>query len=299
LGDHDRRNQPSVEVNKSFDSTLVNGGTHSWQHWFVFTGPSASRLIETTPEYKQGLLDWIADGNSYWDYHRSTFAYSEDPSSPYYVDALSLFNVGLWESELSDVEDFSLNPQYMALRACAMNSLLHHAQNFCPICAQSILDHLALANGEVFDVAAFQAASGAYVEFQGVNGTICNAPQIPEGIELQGLLEVNGNSIPVSDINCFDSEDSVLYRVCRVDISSLVNSGQAATVVFNQQQADSHDTRLWLPGLQIVNSRGARYSMQPAGQAVIDRLQQKHAPECDYEFWDLVEGDLSISIVPN
>ncbi len=300
LGDHERRQQAANQVNKSFDSTLVAGGSHAWQPWFVFNGPAASRLMETTPQYKAGLLDWIANGNEKWQYHRSAFAYSEDPSSPYYVDALSLLNVGLWESELSDVEDFSLYPQYSALRACAMNSLLHHAQIFCPICSQSILAHLAQASGETFDIAAFQSASGAQVEFQAVNSSICGQDAISNGIDLEGLLSVNGNDIPLSDISCYDSHDlGYLFRVCRADISALVSTGQTATVAFRQRPAGSGDTRLWLPGLQIVNARGARYPMQPAAQPVVDRLHQKHAPECDYEFWNLEEGDLLLSFEPN
>jgi hypothetical protein len=84
-----------------------------------------------------------------------------------------------------------------------------------------------------------------------------------------------------------------------VDLTALVSPGAQATVVFNQQPILAGETHLWLPGLQILNRKGARYPVQPAGAALVDRLRQKYAPQCDYEFWDLAEGDFTIIFTPN
>ena len=306
LGDHDRHNQPSNSINKSFDGTLIATGNHAWQHWFVFSGPAASRLVELSPSYRDGLVTWIAAGNDQYSYYRSHFPYSEAPTSPYYVSALSLFNVGLWESELSDVSDLNADRQFTALRACGMNSLLYHAPLFCPICSEVIVKHLQTAAGIVdenagqpFDIAAFQTAPGAFLEFQLKNRKVCDDIDFPPPINLENLIAINGQTVPTTAISVYESEHSTLNLVGRLDIGPWVAPGLMATVVFHERPATDGETRLWLAGLQIVNGKGARYPMQPVGQPLIDRLNQKHAPECDYEYWDLVEGDLTLTFTPN
>lgn len=306
LGDHERRNQPSNNINKSFDATLAPMGNHAWQHWFVFGGPAQSRLLEVSNGYRNGLIDWVADGNENYAYHRSHFAYSEDSNSPYYVDALSLFNVGLWESELTDVDDLSSAPQFTALRACAMNSLLHHAQLFCPVCSETIVSHLQSAAGIVdesdgrpFDVAAFQSAPGSYLEFQLKNAMVCDDVDFPPPLNLEDLVVVNGHTMSATQISVYESEDSALYLIGRIDIDPWVTPGSPATITFKQRNVGGGETRIWLPSIQVVNGQGARYPMQPVGQMLIARLHQKHAPECDYEYWDLAEGNLTLTFTPN
>lgn len=306
LGDHERRNQPSNNVNKSFDGILTAAGSHAWQHWFVFDGPAPSRLVELSPAYRDGLVAWIAAGNDKWNYHWSHFPYSEDPASPYYVSALSLFNVSLWESELSDVEDFAADQQFTALRACSMNSLLHHAQLFCPICSEVIVKHLQTAAGIVddiagqpFDVVEFQGASGAFLEFQLKNLQVCGEVDFPPSLNVVNLIEVNGQALPTTAISVYESADYALHHIGRVNIGPWIAPGLPATVVFRERPTTDGETHLWLPGIQIVNAKGARYPMQPVGQPLIDRLNQKHAPECDYEYWDLSEGALTVTFTPN
>ena len=306
LGDHDRHNQPSNYINKSLDGTLIATGNHAWQHWFVFSGPAASRLVELSPSYRDGLDAWVAGGNDPSSYHRSHFPYSEDPTSPFYVDALSLLNVGLWESELSDVSDLNANRQFTALRACGMNSLLHQAQLFCPICSELIVKHLQTAagivdenDGQPFDVAAFQTAPGAFLEFQVKNEKVCDDVDFPPPLNLENLITVNGHTVSTTEISIYESERYVLHLIGRVEISPWVAPGLPATVVFQERPAADGETRLWLPSVQIVNGKGARYPVQPVGQLLIDRLNQKHAPECDYEYWDLAEGDLTLTFTPN
>jgi hypothetical protein len=305
MGDHDRHNQSGKNVNKSFDSILDEMGAHNWQHWFVFEGPAKSRLIEVTDDYRTGLIEWVNSGEDKYRYHTTHFAYSEDPDSPHYVDALSLFNVGLWESELTDVEDLNSSKQYSALRACAMNSMLHHAQIFCPVCSEIIVKTLQKAAGIVdedagifFDVAAFQRAPGVYLEFQARNKKICGAEDFPPAINPENLVEVNGHTIATSDISSYESEDWAVHLISRIDITPWVTPGTPATVIFKQRSPEDEETRIWLPGVQIVNERGARYPVQPVGEALIQRLHEKHAPECDYEYWDLSEGDLTLTFQP-
>lgn len=305
LGDHDYHDQPFKNVNKSFDATLSPNGAHSWQPWFVFTGPAASRRLETTSAYRNGLPDWVSGGNSMYTYWYSHFPYSEDPGSAQYVDALALLNVGLWESELSNVPDLNTNRQYTPLRACAMYSLNHHAQMLCPVCAQVMVEHLQTAAGIVdanagrpFDWAGYQNARGAFLEFQFQNGPVCGESAAPRPLDLNGLLTVNGVPVPASNILTFDSEDYYLYGLARVDLGAFVNSGIPATVAFKQQPSAAGETHLWLPGLQVLNGRGARYPVQPGEAALATRLHQKHAPDCDYEYWNLAEGDFSVTFTP-
>jgi hypothetical protein len=307
LGDHDYHNQIALNANKSFDSNLTPTGQHAWQHWFVFVGPAASRLIQLTDAYRQGLINWIANGNSGATYWIENFPYSDDPNSPHYVDALSLFNVGLWESELSDVPDLRLNQQYTALRACAMNSLTRHVQIFCPVCSEIIVKHLQTVAGIVnesagrpFDAIAFQGAPGAFLEFQFKNYILTpNGPQSPPALNLENLVIVNGHTVPVGNIFTYESDDYTLHLIGRVDLNQWVTPGVPATVVFRNPSPPSQETRIWIPSIQILNSKGARYPMQPMGEALIARLHQKHAPQYDYEFWDLSEGDLTITFTPN
>lgn len=306
LGDHERRNQPSTNNNKSFDRTFSAAGSHEWQHWFTFGGPAASRLIDVTDVYRVGLIDWVANGNDRYSYWASHFAYSEDPASPHYVDALSLFNVGLWESEYSDVADLSATPQYSALRACSMNSQIHHAQIYCPICSEIIVKHLQTVAGIVnesagrpFDVAAFQGAAGSYLEFQFKNAKVCNESNFPPLIDLENLIVVNGHTIATSDIFTYESEDFILHLIGRIDLSPWVTPGLPATVTFRQRSSTDGETHLWIPGIQIVNGKGARYPMQPLGTSLIERLHQKHAPECDYEYWNLADDDFVLTFTPN
>jgi hypothetical protein len=37
--------------------------------------------------------------------------------------------------------------------------------------------------------------------------------------------------------------------------------------------------------------------MYPVGEELITRLHQKHAPQCNYEYWDLSEGDFVITFL--
>ena len=306
LGDHDRHSQPSNYINKSLDGTLIATGDHAWQHWFVFSGPAASRLVELSPNYRNGLATWIADGNDPFSYHLSHFPYSDDPTSPHYVSALSLFNVGLWESELSDVSDLNADRQFTALRACGMNSLLHHAPLFCPICSEVIVRYLQTAAGIVdedanqpFDVTAFQTAPGAFLEFQLKNRKVCDDIDYPPPFNLENLIAVNGQTVPTTAISVYEFEHNALNLIGRVDIEPWVAPGLPAIVVFQERPATNGETRLWLASVQFVNGKGARYPMQPVGQPLIDRLNQKHAPECDYEYWDLADGDLTLTFSPN
>jgi hypothetical protein len=306
LGDHERHNQPFQNVNKSFDPTLTPGGTHAWQPWFVFAGPAPSRLMAVTDAYRDGLQAWIDGGNSYYNYWPTHFAYSENPASANYVDALALLNVGLWESELSDVPNLNTNRQYAPLRACAMYSQIHHAQGLCPVCAQIMVEHLQTAAGIVdpgagrpFDWAAYQHAGGAFLEFQYQNGPVCGELVTPLPLNLNGLLTVNGIPVPSTSIFTYSSEDYYLFGLARVDLTPFVTSGTLATVVFNQQSVEAGETHLWLPGMHVVNGKGARYPVQPNGAALVDRLHQKHAPQCDYEYWDLAEADFRIVFTPN
>jgi hypothetical protein len=304
LGDHDRHNQ-FQNANKSFDGTLSPSGTHAWQPWFVFTGPARSRLMESSDAYRDGLPAWIAAGNSQYTYWNNHFPYSEDPVSIHYVDALALLNVGLWESEMSDVPDLNTNRHYAPLRACAMYSMTHHAQGLCPVCAQVMLEHLQTVAGIVdagagrpFDWEAYQGAGGAFLEFQCQNGPVCAELGVPPPLNLDGLLTVNGAPVPASGIFTCGSEDYYDYGIARVDLTPFVSSGAPATVVFKQQPAAAGETHLWLPGLHLLNGQGARYPVQPEGAALVDRLHQKHAPQCDYEYWDLAEDDFRVTFTP-
>jgi hypothetical protein len=305
LGDHDYRNQPFNTVNKSFDRSFSATGSHAWQHWFVFSGSAPSRLIEVTDAYRSGLISWSNSGQDIRNYHTTHFAYSEDPGSEHYVDALSLFNVGLWESELSDVPDLRASPLYSALRACGMNSLLHHARILCPICSEKIIEHLQMAAGIVdesaghpFDVMGFRKASGSYLEFQGRNDKVCNDATFPPPIGLDGLVMVNGHTFAPGDISCHAVEYNAFYQVCRVNITNWVTPGVQSTVVFKGSSAPAGDARIWLPGIQLVNGKGARYPVQPQGTALVQKLHEKHTPECDYEYWDVRQGDLTLTFVP-
>jgi hypothetical protein len=302
LGDHERRNQSSRHgINKSFDRTFSETGSHDWQHWFVFGGPAESRLIEVTDEYRNGLINWVANGNDKYAYHRSNFAYSEDPTSNHYIDALSLFSVGLWESELTDVEDLSATPQYTALRACFMNSLLHHAQIFCPICSEIIVKHLQTVSGIVnenaghpFDSIAFKEENGAYLEFQLKNRKVCDDENFPPSIDIEDFIVINENTVGTDEISIYESEDYALHLIGRIDLSTWIYPDSPDTITFKKRPSTDSETHLWIPGIQIVNKNGARYPMYPVGEELITRLHQNHAPQCDYEYWDLSEGYIQI-----
>lgn len=127
---------------------------------------------------------------------------------------------------------------------------------------------------------------------------MCSESGAQPPLNLSGLLTVNGYPVPTASILTYASEDYYVYGLARVNLEPFVNSGTPATVVFRQQPAAAKETHLWLPGLQILNGKGARYPVQPDGPTLLDRLHQKHAPQCDYEYWDLAEGDLRITFTP-
>jgi hypothetical protein len=115
-------------------------------------------------------------------------------------------------------------------------------------------------------------------------------------------VEINGTAVPTSAIETHESEDpahGVPHLVGRVDLGKLVTPGVSATLVFKQRNAADDETDLWIPGIQMTNDRGARYPVDPVGSGLITLLHQKHAPECDYDYFDLATGDLTLSFTPN
>lgn len=307
LGDHERRNQAGQNVNKSFDRSLDPAGTHAWQSWFVFDGPSSSRLVEVTEAYRNGLLAWVAAGNDPYPY--SAAPYSDDPTSPHYVDARSLFQVGLVESHLPDVPDLSASPLYRPLRCCFMNSLLEQSATFCPICSQAILQHLSTIAGVPFSATGFQGAPGTYLEFQ-INNDPCVGTEPALAFDLNDLVRIGNHVLSPADFAVYQATSAresipALYHA-RADLGQWVAAGSMATLTF--QRRSTGQVQLWIPGIQVVNGKGARCSLQPAdvtlqsGERLLDRLHAKHYSgvwdNCAYQYWDLSEGDLTLTFTP-
>ncbi|MBZ5497654.1 MAG: M64 family metallopeptidase [Acidobacteriia bacterium] len=310
LGDHDLHDNRFKIINKTFDGTFSSTGAHAWQDWFVFgTTPTASRKIPVTDAYRTGLLAWVNAGNTPGSY--AGFPYSTDPTSPSYVDALSLFQVGLWESELPDIADLAADPMFTALRACLMNSQDHHSHALCPICSRVIVEHLHTVAGMPFVLRDYQNTPKAFLEFQSRNQRACGTSTRPDALDLNGLVVVNGHPIAASEFMTYQADTLELVYVSRMDLTPWVTVGTPATIEFKRRSLG--ETRIWIPGIQVLNGRGARYSTQPvdiilpSGESLVTRLHDKHptsrsvlnALGCDYEYWDLAEGDFALRFMPH
>jgi hypothetical protein len=308
FGDHELRANHLKIVNKSFDKTFSPTGNHAWQDWFVFSGTAPSRFIPVTDQFRAGVLAWVTAGNTPRSYQG--FPYSTDPTSPSYVDALSLFQVGLWESDMADVADLNADPLYTALRSCHMQSQIHQGTQFCPICSRVIVEYLSSIAGVPFTIGGFQNAPGAYLEFQSRNQTYCDGSVASAPFSLDNLVAVNGHDLSASDFFVYQSDDTSLRFVARANLTPWVTAGSPATIVFKQRSAG--ETRLWIPSIQVLNGKGARLPLHPAqttlpsGKTLVARLHEMHPATqseayfgCGYEFWQLSEGDLTLTCVPH
>ena len=180
-----------------------------------------------------------------------------------------------------------------------MYSQYHHGVFFCPVCARIITERLRTVANQSFDLPTYLSAPGAHLEFQLRGRPICDDPGFPPAIDLAGLIEINGNAVPVDSVDLYESEHFAISLLGRLNLDPWITPGSPATVVFKRRPSSDGETDLWIPGIQIVNDEGARYFMHPTGAALIQQLHGKHAPECDYEHWDLADGDLTLVFTPN
>jgi hypothetical protein len=288
VGDHEIYNQ-GQNVNKSFDGRMSATASppHAWQDWFTFTSPAVSRLIPVTAAFR-------ADPNQP--------PYSSDPASPSFVSALDYLNSGLWESWRAS----GGSPlQYAMHHACMMNTNAPRTETFCPICSERVVSVLTTQAGGTFSRATLRAAAGAYLEFPLQTMSGCgneNATAI--NLNLTGLIRVRSGTgawttVPVSAIETYDvggQSDTSTADMGRVNLAPWITAGQVITVAFQPRTSSDPARFLYLPSIQVVNSKGARYSMQPTDTAIRNALTQKvYNVNCGHMHWDLAaNGELRL-----
>lgn len=298
LGDHDRRVQGFVAKNKTDDGSTPLTGSHPWEAWFADDPVVPSRRIPVSWAYRSGLQAWVADGHALADYSLYHAPYEPDPSSPFYVSALDLFNVNLWESPLPDVPDLDAEPLYFGVYACAMNSLWNNGHLFCPICSECVLKTLHDFRNTAFSVSDFQDDAGAILEIQLTHLNARSGSVTLETMGLDQAVRVNGVGVPVSAFTVYPSEHGGwVHHLARLDLSPWINPGESNQISFTRPSGGG--TSLWIPGLQVLNDRGARYPMWPVGPGCIERLHLLHPAQCDFGCWDLTQGDLTVEFRAN
>jgi len=233
--------------------------------------------------------------------------FSSNPSSASYVSALDLFNVGLWES--FDPYDWDFNSgtrQYQAVLSCAMNSRHYQNEELCPICAETIVSKLMSAQSQTFDRSAFQNAPGAWLELYGRNPSSCGNGDTDKDLNLEGLVQINGTVLGAAAFEKPERNGKQIGAsgsVVRVNLTPYVTRNSTATVTFRTRASSDPDRRLFLPGIQIVNGQGARYSVQPQSASLASALAAKaYGQDCAFFYWDLssgAEGQLSLTFVPH
>ena len=294
VGDHELYNQ-SDNVNKSFDGRVSATASppHAWQEWFNFASPAVSRLIPVTEAFR-------ADS--------SQPPYSPNPASPSFVSALDYLNPGLWESWRAGAT--ATTRQYTMLHACMMNTNAPRSEVYCPICSERIASVLETNAGRTFTRAAFRGAQGAYLEFPLQVMSACgNEVATPANLNLSGLIRVRSGSgawvtVPPSaiEVNDFGGiNDASSADMGRVNLGSWVTPGQVATVAFQTRSSGDPARFVYLPSVQVVNSKGARYPIEPADSTIASALQQKvYDVNCGHTHWDLAaNGELRLSFTPH
>lgn len=291
LGDHERFNQPSNYVNKSLDGRMspTADPPHAWQEWFTFTSPAVSRLIPVTDAFRA---------------NQNLPPYSSDPASASFVSALDYLNPGLWESwRFVDAN----TRQYAAHHTCMMNTNAPRTETFCPICSEIVTSVLTTQAGGSFSRAAFRGATGSYLEFplQSLSG--CGHEQSSDAsFNLTDLIRVRSGSgawttVPASAIEKYDTGGDLGHSdMGRVNLMPWLTPGQIATVAFQPRLSSDPGRFVYLPSVQLVNSKGARYAMQPADTAITNALLSKvYAANCDHMHWDLAaNGELRLTFMP-
>lgn len=293
LGDHERFNQPSNYVNKSFDGRMspTADPPHAWQEWFTFASPAMSRLIPVTDAFRA---------------NQNLPPYSSDPASASFVSALDYLNPGLWEGwRFVDVN----TRQYAPHHTCMMNTNAPRTETFCPICSERIASVLTTQAGGSFSRAAFRGAAGSYLDFPLQSMSGCGHEQTSDAsFNLTDLIRVRSGSgtwttIPASAIEKYDvggNTDRAYSDMGRVNLAPWLTPGQTATVAFQPRLSSDPGRFVYLPSVQVVNSKGARYSMQPADTAITNALLSKvYAVSCSHMHWDLAaNGELRLTFMP-
>ena len=188
-----------------------------------------------------------------------------------------------------------------------MNTNAPPTETFCPICSEIVASVLTTQAGGSFSRAAFRGATGSYLEFplQSLSG--CGHEQSSDmSFSLTDLIRVRSGSgawttVPVSAIEKYDIGSNFGHSdMARVNLTPWLSPGQIATVAFQPRLSSDPGRFVYLPSVEVVNSKGARYSMQPADTAITNALLSKvYAVNCDHMHWDLAaNGELRLTFMP-
>jgi len=298
LGDHDLHDSSGKDDNKSFDSRFSPSTSppHAWQEWFTFGGLAPSRRIEVTSAYRSAP--------------DTQPPFSSSPSSASYVSARDHLNMGLWESVDSFNWDFNGTArQYQPLLGCLMNSRHFHGEELCPICSEIVVSALMEDQEQTYSRASHRSASGAFLELYARNPAGCGTGSAAADLNLEGLVQVNSTVLPATAFEVPERHGMRIggisdpQVVARVNLTPYVAAGVRATVTFRVRTSTDPERRLYVPGVQILNGRGARYSVEPASSTVATALANKaFDTNCAYQYWNLStpgDGQLALSFVPN
>jgi hypothetical protein len=233
------------------------------------------------------------------------------------IDALSYFNAGLFELQEHlgySGADRWYSPTYAGL----MYSRTHKSFFLDPVTSEAIVESLERwANGS-YSSAGFRNAGGAQLAFhlRRLDGTHYGSETVspvtwqyifPWGTQTScpPYMDVPSIGLEALGANLEVQVGTTIYRLPDMNIARWdhfgVDNHAGASLPLPDTAAGTEVSiqfrSLWIPGIQIVNERGARYAMHPHS-GHIPALQAKTAGDCDFEVWDLqAEGPLTITYI--
>ena len=244
------------------------------------------------------------------------------------IDGLSYFNPGLFE--LQEHLGYSGTIRwYTSSYAGVMYSRTHKSFFLDPVTAEGIVESLERWATGSYSSDGFRNAGGATLAFHllrmdsthygsqtkdmapwqfifpwGTQST-CPAELDAASASLETLgsslvVQVGATDYRLSDMSIarWDQFGVDNYAVATLPLPD-TPVGTPVSVQFRSTNAgaDAPPAWLWIPGIQIVNQRGARYAMHP-DTSHVSALQAKTAGMCDFEVWDLhADGPLTISYI--